>query len=1133
MPLLKAAGTAVSAAALCLCFMLGAAYGDITESRLMPGDAPARGYFGYASGISGDYAVAGSAGDGYNPESPGAAYVFRREGGAWTEEAKLEAPDDDGYDNFGKAIGVSGDYIVVGASGDDDRANSAGAAYIFVRENGAWSLQAKLTASDAAAYDGFGNSAAVSGTCVIVGASGDDGSAANSGAAYIFRRNGAAWTQEAKLTASDAAIYDYFGQSVAVSGNRAVIGIRGCGTCGGMPEPEGAAYVFAYDGAAWTQEAKLRAPDAAVRDLFGFSVGISGDYIVCGAPGDDDGGSNSGSVYVFRREGAAWVYEAKLAAGDPEAADALGEAVAISGAYVIAGAWGGDDRGRASGAAYIFRREGAAWTEHAKLLAGNGQDYAQLGKSVSIADGYALAGAPFHDGAAGADTGAAYIYAFLQQEDTEPPPVPQNVTAAEISAVPCCQVAVSWDASSDNTGVKEYRIFRNGGAAATVTGTAWTDTAALPLTEYSYTVAACDFAGNCSAESGPASVTTSAGSNTAPTLAFAEPDGRDDTAQGFFVIEWTDEDPDDDAQISLYYDTDDNGADGVLIVSGLSEDAEGTGDEYVWNTSEIPSGSYYVYAVISDGVNSVTARSSGPVIVTGYIPELRIIRFSADPDTVAAGETSVLTWETVNADTVSIEPGIGAVNADGSLTVQPSVTTAYTLTAVMQGTVKTAAAEIKVLPEVTVSADPVSVQPGESSVLTWNAKYADGCVIQPGTRTVGTQGTLTVTPSETTEYSLTASGPGGTATARVTVSVASLPPQITVSADPASVRPGESSVLTWNAKYADGCVIQPGTRTVGTQGTLTVTPDETTEYSVTASGPGGTATARVTVRVSSAVLSVSVTEPADGQNVSGKEITVQGTFVSEGSHAGITVNGVPAHISGSRFFANHVSLPEEGVNIVKAVITDIYGNTAASAVTVVSLPSDARITLEAYPRSGLAPLTVKLDADFFLPNQQTGCSLAWKGPEAPTITKSELRHWELVFDAPGFYTLVYLLTDAAGIQYSEKIMINVMSRESADAFFRSLWSEMRQALINGNIEGALNYFHEGSRAGYREIFDALADRLPEIASAMREPQLIYTIDNIVKYRIKKEETVGGTTYDVTYYIYFIIGYDGLWKIEGF
>ncbi len=451
MPLLKAAGTAVSAAALCLCLVIGAAYGDITESRLMPGDSSARSYFGYASGIGGDYAVIGSAGDDYNPDSPGAVYVFRREGEVRTEEAKLSAPDDDGYDSFGKAIGISGDYIVVGASGDDDRGNSAGAAYIFVRENGAWSLQAKLTASDAAAYDGFGNSAGVSGGCVIVGASGRDGSAVNTGAACIFRRNGAVWTQEAKLTA----------------------------------------------------------PDAAVRDLFGFSVGIAGDYIVCGAPGDDGGGSSAGSAYIFRREGSAWVCETKLAPGDPEAADAFGEAVAIRGDYAIAGAWGGDDKGRASGAAYIFRREGAAWTQYAKLLAGDGQAYSQLGKSVSIADGYALAGVPFHDGAAGADTGAAYIYAFVRQGDTEPPSVPQNATAAEISAVPCCRVAVSWDASSDNTGVKEYRVFRNGDAAATVTGTAWTDTAASPLTAYTYTVAACDDAGNCSAESGPASVTTS------------------------------------------------------------------------------------------------------------------------------------------------------------------------------------------------------------------------------------------------------------------------------------------------------------------------------------------------------------------------------------------------------------------------------------------------------------------------------------------------------------------------------------------------------------------------------------------------------------------------------------------------
>src|SRR5690606_22918322 len=173
----------------------------------------------------------------------------------------------------------------------------------------------KLTASDAAANDFFGWSVAVSGDLAVVGAYADGDGGSGSGSAYVFRRVGGAWVQVAKLTASDAAEGDLFGYSVAVSGSLAVGGALADDDAGPASGP---AYVFALAscGAACTEAAKLTASDAVEGDLFGWSVAVSGGLAVVGAFGDDDGGSDSGSAYVFDLAscGAACTETAKLTA---------------------------------------------------------------------------------------------------------------------------------------------------------------------------------------------------------------------------------------------------------------------------------------------------------------------------------------------------------------------------------------------------------------------------------------------------------------------------------------------------------------------------------------------------------------------------------------------------------------------------------------------------------------------------------------------------------------------------------------------------------------------------------------------------------------------------------------------------
>ena len=173
----------------------------------------------------------------------------------------------------------------------------------------------------------------------------------NSGSAYIFEYNGTNWTQMVKLTASDGAPSDYFGRAVSITGNHVVIGAYGNDDMG---TSSGSAYIFEYDGTNWTQQAKLNPSDGASSDYFGYSVAIDGNYAVIGAYGDDDMGSYSGSAYIFSFNGTNWVEQQKLLAVDGLSSDYLGQSVSITDNYVVAGAYGNDDMGSNSGSAYIF-----------------------------------------------------------------------------------------------------------------------------------------------------------------------------------------------------------------------------------------------------------------------------------------------------------------------------------------------------------------------------------------------------------------------------------------------------------------------------------------------------------------------------------------------------------------------------------------------------------------------------------------------------------------------------------------------------------------------------------------------------------------------------------------------------------
>jgi FG-GAP repeat len=290
------------------------------------------------------------------------------------EEQKLTASDGAFADIFGDQVVASGSTVVVGARADD---NLKGSAYVFERQGGSWVETQKLTANDGAPNDQFSNSIAVSGSTIVVGAPVKNiGGISGQGAAYVFERQGGSWVETQKLTASDGSVFSFFGVSISISGSTLVVGAASKG-----------AYVFNRQGGSWVETQKLTASDQVPNDNFGLSVAFSGSTIVVGASFADIGSTvNQGAAYVFERHGRSWVETQKLTASDGAESDAFGRPVAISGSTIVVGA------AFFQGSVYVFERRGRSWVETQKLTASDGTG-SGFGRSVAFSGSTLVAGA--------------------------------------------------------------------------------------------------------------------------------------------------------------------------------------------------------------------------------------------------------------------------------------------------------------------------------------------------------------------------------------------------------------------------------------------------------------------------------------------------------------------------------------------------------------------------------------------------------------------------------------------------------------------------------------------------------------------------------------------------------------------
>lgn len=378
----------------------------VQETKLTASDAASFDAFGYAVSISGDRALVGADGSNDAGSRSGSAYVFDFDGKSWNQSAKLTASDAASDDRFGYAASISGDRALIGAYLDDDLGSNSGSVYVFEFDGKGWNENAKLTASDAAAFDQFGYAVSLLGDRALVGAFFNSDAGDASGSAYVFDFNGMSWSESAKLTASDAASFDEFGRAVSLSVDRALVGSYSDDDAG---LHSGSAYVFEFDGVSWSESAKLTASDAAAGDWFGMSVSLSGDRALVGAPEKVTEGIYSGAAYVFDYDGLSWSESTKLTASDAVAMGAFGYVVSLSGDRALVGAFGNDHAGTDSGAAYVFDYDGLSWSESFKLTASDAALDDHFGSLVSLSGDRALVGARGKDDA-GINSGSAYVF---------------------------------------------------------------------------------------------------------------------------------------------------------------------------------------------------------------------------------------------------------------------------------------------------------------------------------------------------------------------------------------------------------------------------------------------------------------------------------------------------------------------------------------------------------------------------------------------------------------------------------------------------------------------------------------------------------------------------------------------------
>ncbi len=379
------------------------------ESFLAASDATGMDEFGSALAIDQEQLIVGAPFNalGITSARQGAAYVYSRTGSTWSEDFRLTANDGDDDDRFGAAVAIDGDWAAVGAPRDQDNGLFSGSVYLFQRSGTAWVQNGKLVRAGGGAGDQFGGALDMEGSTLLVGAPTDDTVAGEGGVAYVYVRTGTTWNLEDTLIANDNAEMDLFGTSVALDGDRAAIGASMDESANAQ---RGKAYVFLRTGTTWAQETVLGPSDAATFAHLGRSIDLSGDLLVSGAPERSNGVDFVGAAYVWRRSGTVWNPEDILVPSDAQANDFFGAALSFVNDRIVIGAPQQSEVGLRAGAAYVFEASGTDWNQTGKLFASNILPDDRFGSTIAGDGARFVAGSPKSD-LNGPESGSAYVFA--------------------------------------------------------------------------------------------------------------------------------------------------------------------------------------------------------------------------------------------------------------------------------------------------------------------------------------------------------------------------------------------------------------------------------------------------------------------------------------------------------------------------------------------------------------------------------------------------------------------------------------------------------------------------------------------------------------------------------------------------
>jgi len=382
----------------------------IQQQKLTAFDGSAADIFGHTVALNGDTAIVGAyTEDNSGGTDAGAAYVFTRSGGVWTQQQKLTAADGAASDFFGFSVSVTGDTVVIGClQANNSSGQNAGAAYVFTRSGGVWTLQQRLQPSDGALNDFFGYSVSLEGDTAVISSVADDDGREGAGSAYIFTRSGGVWTQQQKLIASGLPPVN-FGHSVSLSADTVIIGAWQDSNAGGSVA--GAAYIFTRSGGVWMQQQKLTASDAGAHDFFGVSVSLNGDTAVVGAHANDGAATDAGAAYVFTRSGGLWTQQQRLQPSDAAADDLFGHWVSVmADTAVVSSPFDNNGGGVDAGAAYIFTRSDGVWTQQQKLTVSDAAAGDAFGFSLASSGNTLIVCAYEDDTSGGVNAGSAYVF---------------------------------------------------------------------------------------------------------------------------------------------------------------------------------------------------------------------------------------------------------------------------------------------------------------------------------------------------------------------------------------------------------------------------------------------------------------------------------------------------------------------------------------------------------------------------------------------------------------------------------------------------------------------------------------------------------------------------------------------------